>query len=77
MENINQLSDKRIQEVADYVSVLKSKLDDKIIDSGSKTLVSTTKDYDFINDEEELYQVDDLKESYKWKNNGRETKNIR
>ena len=65
MENINQLSDKRIQEVADYVSVLKSKLDDKIIDSGSKTLVSTTKDYDFINDEEELYQIDDLKESYK------------
>ena len=65
MENINQLSDKRIQEVADYVSVLKSKLDDKIIDSGSKTLVSTTKDYDFINDEEEFYQIDDLKESYK------------
>ena len=58
-------TDKRIQEVADYVSVLKSKLDDTIIDSGSKTLVSTTKDYDFINDEEELYQIDDLKESYK------------
>lgn len=65
IENINQLSDESVKEVADYVRDLASKINDKGIENCIKTLVSTTKDYDFINDEEELYQVDDLKESYK------------
>ena len=67
IEDINQLSDQKVKEVADFVRDLVSKMDDKVIDNNIKTLVSTTKDYDFLMDEEELYQVDDLKESYKGK----------
>ena len=65
IENLNQLSDTRIQEVADYVRFLSSRIDDKIISDGINTLTSTSNAYAFLHDEEELYQVSDLKEVYK------------
>jgi hypothetical protein len=65
IENLNQLSDTRIQEVSDYVRFLSSRMDDKIISEGINTLTSNSKTYAFLHDEEELYQVNDLKEVYK------------
>jgi hypothetical protein len=65
IENLNQLSDTRIQEVSDYVRFLSSRIDDKIISEGINTLTSNSKTYGFLHDEEELYQVNDLKEVYK------------
>jgi hypothetical protein len=65
IENLNQLSDTRIQEVLDYVRFLSSRIDDKIISEGINTLTSNSKTYAFLHDEEELYQVNDLKEVYK------------
>ena len=67
VEKLRQLSDSRIQEVSDYVSFLASKLDDKIISEGIKTQASTSKSYEFLHTEEELYQVSDIKEKYQWK----------
>jgi hypothetical protein len=64
VKKLRQLSDSRIQEVSDYVSFLSSKIDDKIISEGIKTLTSSSKSYEFLNDEEELYQVSDIKEKY-------------
>lgn len=43
---------------------LASKIDDKIISEGIKTLASTSKSYEFLHNEEELYQVSDVKEKY-------------
>jgi hypothetical protein len=65
IENLNQLSDTRIQEVSDYVRFLSSRIDDKIISEGINTLTTNSKTYAFLHDEEELYQVNDLKEVYK------------
>jgi hypothetical protein len=65
IENLNQLSDTRIQEVSDYVRFLSSRIDDEIISEGINTLTSNSKTYAFLHDEEELYQVNDLKEIYK------------
>ena len=64
VEKLQQLSDSRIQEVSDYVSFLASKMDDKIITEGIKTLASTSKSYEFLQNEEDLYQVTDIKEIY-------------
>jgi hypothetical protein len=64
IKKLRQLSDSRIQEVSDYVSFLSSKIDDKIISEGIKTLTSSSKSYEFLNDEEELYQMSDIKEKY-------------
>jgi two-component sensor histidine kinase len=65
IENLNQLSDTRIQEVSDYVRFLSSRIDDKMISEGINELTSNSKTYAFLHDEEELYQVNDLKEVYK------------
>ena len=64
IKNLRELSDSRIQEVSDYVNFLASKIDDKIISEGIKTLTSISKSYEFFQDEEELYQVSDIKERY-------------
>lgn len=64
IEKLNQLSDNRLQEVFDYVSFLASKIDDKIISDGIKSLTSNSKAYEFLRDEEDLYQVNDVKEKY-------------
>lgn len=64
IEKLNQLSDTRIQEVSDYISFLASKIDDKIISEGIKTLTSNSKSYGFLHNEEELYQMSDIKEKY-------------
>lgn len=65
VEKLNQLSDNRLQEVSDYVSFLTTKIDDKIISEGIKSLASTSKIYHFLHDEEDIYQVSDVKEKYK------------
>ncbi len=64
IERLRQLSDSRIQEVSDYVNFLASKIEDKIISEGIKSLASTSKSYEFLSDEEELYQLNDIKEKY-------------
>lgn len=64
VKKLRQLSDSRIQEVSDYVSFLACKIDDKIISEGIKTLASTSKSFEFLQNEEELYQVSDIKEKY-------------
>jgi len=64
VKKLRQLSDVRIQEVSDYIGFLTSKIDEKIISEGIKTLASSSKSYEFLHNEEELYQVNDLKEKY-------------
>lgn len=64
VKKLNQLSDNRLQEVSDYVSFLTAKIDDKIISEGIKSLVSNSKTYEFLHEEEEIYQVSDVKEKY-------------
>lgn len=41
------------------------KLDDETLQKGLNELVSKSKSYDFLNQEEDLYSVEDLKEKYK------------
>lgn len=65
IENLNQLSDKRLEEVSEYVSILTTKIDDKILNEGIKSIISNSKSYEFLQDEEELYKVSDIKEKYK------------
>ena len=65
IEKLNQLSDKRLEEVSDYVSILTAKIDDKILNEGIKSIISNSKSYEFLQDEEELYKVSDIKEKYK------------
>jgi len=65
INKIRQLPDMKIKEVNDFADFLLSKIDDKIIREGIQKILSDSKSFDFLNDEEDLYSVDDLKERYK------------
>lgn len=65
VDKIRQLPDTKIQEINDFADFLLSKIDDRIISENIQKLSSESKSFDFLKDEEELYDVNDLKERYK------------
>ncbi len=65
ISKIRQLSDTKIKEVNDFADFLLSKMDDQIIREGIKEMISDSKSYDFLKEEENLYTFNDLKERYK------------
>jgi hypothetical protein len=62
---LNKLPEKKIEEVSNYAEFLLSKIDDKIILRGIQKLANQSKSYKFLEEEEDLYTVNDLKERYK------------
>lgn len=65
VNKIRQLPDTKIKEINDFADFLLSKIDDKIILDNIQKLASESKSFDFLNDEEDLYDENDLKERYK------------
>jgi hypothetical protein len=65
IKKIDQLPDIKIKEIDDFTDFLLSKIDDKIIQEGIQKLASNSKAFDYLKDEEDLYSVNDIKETYK------------
>lgn len=65
IDKIKQLPDVKIKEVNDFVEFLLSKIDDKIITDGIQKLISDSKSFEYLKDDEDLYTVNDLKERYR------------
>ena len=65
VNKIRLLPDTKIKEVNDFADFLLSKIDDKIILKGIQKLTSESKSFNFLHDEEDLYNENDLKEKYK------------
>jgi hypothetical protein len=61
IKKIEQLPDNQIKEVSDFTEFLLSKIDEVIIQEGIQILVSESKTFDFLKNEEDLYSVNDLK----------------
>ena len=61
---IKQLPEIKIREINDFADFLLSKIDDKIIQEGIQKLTSDSKAFEFLNDEDELYTLNNLKEKY-------------
>jgi hypothetical protein len=61
---IRQLPDNRLNQINDFIDFLLSKMDDKLISENLQKLSSKSKSFDFLKDEEDLYDVSDLKEKY-------------
>jgi hypothetical protein len=51
--------------IRDLVDFLLQKIDDQILQEGIQELASKSKVFSYLNEEEELYSVNDLKERYK------------
>lgn len=65
INKINQLPEMEIKEVNDFADFLLSKIDDKIVQEGIQQMIASSKSFDFLNEEEDLYSVSDLKEKFK------------
>ena len=65
METLQKLPEDRITEVAELAEFILKKHDEQILQKGIEKLVSESKSFAFLHDEEDLYTVEDLKERYK------------
>jgi len=65
VNKINKLPDSEIIEVSDFTDFLICKIEDQILTKGIEGVISKSKSFDFLNEEEDLYTVKDLKERYK------------
>jgi hypothetical protein len=62
---IKQLPDPKIREIHDFAEFLLGKIDDQILQQGIHELASQSSAFRYLNEEEDLYSVNDLKERYK------------
>ena len=62
--NIEQLPTSRIREVDDFVEFMMQKVNDSLITEGLQQLSSSSRAYDFLNDEPDIYAISDLKVKY-------------
>lgn len=65
INKISLLPDIKIKEVNDFADFLMSKIDDNVMQEGIQKIVSDSKSFNYLKDEDDLYTVDDLKERYK------------
>jgi hypothetical protein len=63
--NLAKLPDQKLKEVSDFTEFLLSRIDNQIIIEGIQKLASDSKTYKFLEEDKDLYSVNDLKERYK------------
>jgi len=61
---LSKLPPDKVKEVSDFADYILKKYDEEILQKGIEKLISDSKTYDFLKDEEDLYSFEDLKEKY-------------
>ena len=61
---INQLPENKAEEISDFADFVIKKFEDNRITESIQQLASKSQAFDFLNDEEDLYSSNDLKEKY-------------
>jgi hypothetical protein len=64
IDNLSKLPDQKLKEVSDFAEFLINRIENQLMTEGIQELVSTSKTYQFLEEEEELYTVEDLKERF-------------
>lgn len=62
---INQLPQEKATEISDFADFVIKKYEDQVLTDSIQKLTSESKVFAFLNDEEDLYTLTDLKERYK------------
>lgn len=65
IENLTKLPDQKLKEVSDFAEFLLNRIENQLMTEGIQKLVSDSKTFKFLESEEDLYSLDDLKERYK------------
>ncbi|WP_353484085.1 hypothetical protein [Haliscomenobacter sp.] len=61
---INQLPLNKAEEIVDFVDFIIKRYEEQLLTQGIQQLASEGQTFDFLNQEEDLYTVSDLKEVY-------------
>lgn len=61
ISNIKKLPVSKVKEVNDFVEILLNRIEDQVITEGIQEIASTSKSFDFLNNEPDLYTVSDFK----------------
>jgi hypothetical protein len=62
---INQLPQEKATEISDFADFVIKRYEDQVMTDSIQKLTSESKVFAFLNDEEDLYTLTDLKEHYK------------
>lgn len=65
IDKLQRLPENKLLEVSDFAEFLLSRIDEHVMSEAVKRLASQSKSYDFLNDEDIHYSVNDLKERYR------------
>ncbi|HYG36969.1 MAG TPA: hypothetical protein VD908_00055 [Cytophagales bacterium] len=65
MDKLVRLPDQKLKEVSDFAEFLLNKIEDRTLAEGIQKLASESKSFKFLEDDEDLYLIEDLKENYK------------
>jgi hypothetical protein len=65
INNLGKLPDQKLKEVSDFAEFLLDRIENQIITEGIQKLAAESKALKFLNNEEDLYSIDDLKVRYK------------
>lgn len=65
LDNLTKLPDQKLKEVSDFAEFLLNRIENQLMTEGIQKLVTDSKTFKFLENEEDLYSVDDLKERYK------------
>lgn len=64
LKTLSRLPQDKVKEISDFAEFMLKKYDEDILQKGIERLVIESKTYEFLQDEEFLYSVNDLKEKY-------------
>mgnify|MGYP006282828007 FL=1 len=64
LKNLSKLPRDKVREISDFVDFIMKKHEEETLQEGIEKLVSHSKSFDFLNEEEDLYSLDDLKEKF-------------
>jgi hypothetical protein len=67
VETLNKLPEERVIEISDFADFILKKDEDAQLLQGIAHLTSQSKCYDFLEEEENLYTLEDIKETYNGK----------
>ena len=65
IDSLDKLPDVSLKEVSDFAEFLLSKIESKLLTDNIQRLVTNSKSFDFLKEEDDLYTVNDVIEKYK------------
>ncbi len=61
---INQLPEEKAEEISDFADFVIKRYEESVLIKGVQTLSAQSHAFDFLNEEEDLYSLSDLKKVY-------------